>query len=391
MARSGYTVVDVDAHYLEPVDDLTDFMQDPWKTIIESSGSSAFIPKNVGDRSMGGRIVRDALPSYFASKVIGAGRMGPEDVKTIHRRIGLSASIMVANWVLGLAETSQREAGIAYYNAYIDYMLERVTDPDRGIYTMPILSWQEPQESAALLERVGDHPAVVGACFSTSSANPPLGDEIYNPVYEVAERKGLPVVFHGATGGTLRSRGSYAEGVQRMIEAHLLGFSITNLIQITSVMLRGVPERFPGLKFVFMESGLFWVPMAMYRMDEYFLKRRSEAPLLKALPSEYIRDRFYFGTQPLESPKNPKHLQAVMEMIGYDNILFASDYPHFDYDEPSAISGLPFLTSEQKRAILGENAIRVFDLAAPAQPAWLRADEDPELAAQVDAGVLREE
>ena len=162
-----------------------------------------------------------------------------------------------------------------------------------------------------------------------------------------------------------------------MIEAHCLGFSISNLTQLTSVMLRGTPERFPKLKFVFMEAGLFWVPMAMYRMDEYFLKRRSEAPLLRALPSEYIKDRFYFGTQPLESPKDPSHLQAVMEMIGYEHILFASDYPHFDFDHPSAIVKLPFLKPGQKAAVLGGNAIRVFNLDRHGRPAWMRTPEAP--------------
>jgi predicted TIM-barrel fold metal-dependent hydrolase len=42
--------------------------------------------------------------------------------------------------------------------------------------------------------------------------------------------------------------------------------------------------------------------------------------------------------------------------------LFASDWPHFDFDLPSAIYDLPFLSEQAKRNILGLNAARIFGL-----------------------------
>src|SRR6201995_3717135 len=106
---------------------------------------------------------------------------------------------------------------------------------------------------------------------------------------------------------------------------------VSNQIQLTSLILQGVPERFPSLKFVFQESGLFWVPMMQFRLDKYFLKRRSEAPLLQRLPSEYIRECCYFGTQPIEAPKDQRYLESVFDAAnGQEHFLFCSDYPHFD-------------------------------------------------------------
>ena len=116
---------------------------------------------------------------------------------------------------------------------------------------------------------------------------------------------------------------------------------------------------------------MFWVPMMQYRLDEYFLKRRSEAPLLRGLPSEYIRDRFYFGTQPIEAPKNQKHLEMVFDAAnGYEHFLFTSDYPHFDYDDPSAILRLRFLDREQKMAILAGNTLNVLKLRKAGPQPW---------------------
>jgi predicted TIM-barrel fold metal-dependent hydrolase len=178
------------------------------------------------------------------------------------------------------------------------------------------------------------------------------------------------MVFHGAPGLNHIEGADYAQ-FQRLIESHSLGFLVSNEIQLTSLILQGVPERFPQLKFVFQESGLMWVPMMQYRLDQYFLKRRSEAPLLQGLPSEYIRDRFYFGTQPIEAPKDQSHLEMAFDAAnGREHFLFASDYPHFDYDDPSAILRLRFLDRDEKRAILAGNAMNVFKLRKAGPQPW---------------------
>jgi predicted TIM-barrel fold metal-dependent hydrolase len=89
--------------------------------------------------------------------------------------------------------------------------------------------------------------------------------------------------------------------------------------------------------------------------------RTCEAPLLKRLPSEYMRDMFY-TSQPMEKT-NLKLLQATMEAFNADTqLLYASDWPHWDFDAPSSITTLPFLNEQAKRNILGLNAARVFNL-----------------------------
>ena len=72
---------------------------------------------------------------------------------------------------------------------------------------------------------------------------------------------------------------------------------------------------------------------------------------------------FYFGTQPLDEPKSTDYFQsAIEELGGASQLLYASDYPHWDYDPPSAIKSIPFLTDEEKELILGKNAKRVFGI-----------------------------
>ena len=99
----------------------------------------------------------------------------------------------------------------------------------------------------------------------------------------------------------------------------------------------------------------------MQRLDHEYLMRTSEAPLLKRLPSEYMRE-MYYTSQPLEK-SDLKLLEATMKAFNAETqLLYASDWPHWDFDPPSAITTLPFLSDQAKRNILGLNAARLFNL-----------------------------
>jgi predicted TIM-barrel fold metal-dependent hydrolase len=102
----------------------------------------------------------------------------------------------------------------------------------------------------------------------------------------------------------------------------------------------------------------------MQRLDSEYMMRTSEAPLLKRRPSEYITD-MYFSSQPLERD-HPKLLEATFEAIhAEDQVLWCSDWPHWDFNAPSVIWDLPFLDERAKRKILGENAAKIFNLPNP--------------------------
>ena len=72
----------------------------------------------------------------------------------------------------------------------------------------------------------------------------------------------------------------------------------------------------------------------------------------------------WFATQPIEEPDDPKDLVATIEQIGGpERILFASDWPHHDFDHPKKVYDIP-VSAEVKRKIMGENALRFFQIDA---------------------------
>ena len=123
-----------------------------------------------------------------------------------------------------------------------------------------------------------------------------------------------------------------------------------------------MPEKFPKLKVIWIESGLSWVVFLMHRLDNEYKMRSSECPMLKMLPSEYMK-QMYYATQPMEVPDNMEELEATFDMLNASTqLVYTSDYPHQDMDLPSVIWDLPFLDETAKRNILGENARKLFNL-----------------------------
>ena len=170
----------------------------------------------------------------------------------------------------------------------------------------------------------------------------------------------MPLSFHGgpywgASEGFLRQ-------VNRFLSAHALSFPLSNMVHLANWVMNGLPEKFPKLKVIWIESGVAWMAFMTQRFDNEYLMRSSEAPALKRLPSEYMK-AMYYTTQPMEMVENRKALELTFEMIKAETqLLYSSDYPHWDMDLPSTIYDLPFLSEQAKRNILGGNALRLFNL-----------------------------
>ncbi|TMC06608.1 MAG: amidohydrolase, partial [Chloroflexi bacterium] len=229
------------------------------------------------------------------------------------------------------------------------------------IRTMAYLPLSNPDASVEFIEEFADAPGVLGFMV-TAVRYQPIHENRFMKVFAALNERSLPLAFHSGPNWSDRP----FEQLNRFLSAHALGFPFYAMLQLTNVVVNGLPERFPNVRFVFMEAGQAWVPFLIARLDGEYRMRSSEAPLLRRLPSAYIRDMF-FTTQPFEQLDNADHMRAVFETMAADTqLLYSSDYPHQDFDLPTLIWDLPFLSEQAKRNILGGNAMRLFGLPAPA-------------------------
>ncbi len=179
-----------------------------------------------------------------------------------------------------------------------------------------------------------------------------LGTPRYRPIFEAAVRAGLPVALHafGYSGHPITSSGYPSFYIEEMT-----GHAQCAQSQVASMVIEGVFEALPTLRVVMVEAGFAWLPSLAWRLDRTWARLRSETPHLSRPPSEYIRDHIWLTTQPMEEPEPREHLQDVIEWIGWDRLLFATDYPHWDFDDPS--QALPLrITAEQRHAFFIGNA-----------------------------------
>jgi predicted TIM-barrel fold metal-dependent hydrolase len=191
-----------------------------------------------------------------------------------------------------------------------------------------------------------------------SRTNELLGKRRYWPIYEAAVEAGLPVGIHvfGTSGRPASNTGWPSFYIEDMTE-----HASCCQAQVVSLILEGVFERYPDLKIVMIEAGFAWMPPLGWRMDKHWKTLKSEVPHLKRAPSEYLREHFWVSTQPMEEAEEPDHLMETMGWVGFDHIMFASDYPHWDFDDP-LLALPPALDQERRSNILSENARALYRL-----------------------------
>jgi hypothetical protein len=356
-----FLIVDVDAHHYETDSfaRICDYIEDPVmrdQARYQGFGGQGITSSAGGYQGLTGRITRN-----HGRRTEKAPATPHRDVTLTKRwmdAIGVDITCIFPTPMLFLGTTPRKDVEVALARAYNAWLCDEVLAAEPRIKSTLYLPFQDPDACYKMIEDFGDKKGVIG--FTVVSPHyKAVYDNAFVPVWRALEERNLTLVFHG----------SYAWGEDRSISlcnkfiaVHALGFVWFNAIHLTNWLVNGMPERFPKLKVCWIESGLAWIPFLMQRLDNEWMMRSSEVPLLKRKPSDYMREMFY-STQPMEMVNNREALELTFKMINAETqLMYASDYPHWDMDLPSTIYDLPFLSEQGKRNILGLNAKRVFNL-----------------------------
>lgn len=127
--------------------------------------------------------------------------------------------------------------------------------------------------------------------------------------------------------------------------------------QLVSLIVEGAFDRFPTLRVAMIEGGFTWIPSLMWRFDKEWKGLRREVPWVRRPPSDYIRERVRFTTQPLDAPPTVEQFMHILDQIGSDDMLmFSTDYPHWRFDAPGEAFPLDGLPESTARKVMAENA-----------------------------------
>jgi uncharacterized protein len=355
-AKSKYAIVDCDIHPRATIENLRPYLSNHWQHYVQTYGMRSrhgFVKGYPYPKPTPLASRRDSWPPT-GGPPMSDFNFAREQYLDFY---GISCGIMNPLTPSGQGDQNS-ELSAALTFAVNEWQIEDWVRRDPRLKASVVVPYEDAQASVKEIKRrAGDKNfAHVLLLSRTSEA---LGHRRYWPIYQAAVEAGLPIGVHvfGYSGWAMTGTGWPSFYLEEGIEN-----AATSQTLVTSLVMEGVFEEFRELKVVLIETGFGWVPSLGWRLDKHWNRMRDEVPHLKRPPSEYIREHFWVSTQPMEETEKPDQLLDVMKWIGFDRLLFASDYPHWDFDDPF-LALPPALSEAQRRAIYSDNARAVYGLA----------------------------
>ncbi len=347
-------ILDADVHINDTPGELAPYCDMPWRLSLEDLAKSSYPYL----------LVPGFAPNFKPDPPIPGGQPTRSVNNAAEMRRGLTeldidVGILFPDHMLLFAGLSHIEYATALSHAYNRWLVEKWLQEDSGLFGVLLACPQNPEDSATEIAKYARNDRIVGVYLPTAGVNPLWGHRKYDAIFAAAEAADLPVCLHSVT-VVSPVFPAQLEQFENHFARQVLSHSFAMMANLTSIIHTGVPARYPKLKIVFTEAGIAWVPYMMWRLDKYHQEYRRLVPILERRPSDYMREQMWFATQPIEEPDDPQHLIQTIGQIGEDRVIFASDWPHHDFDHPRGILKLP-MGADLKRKIMGENALQAFD------------------------------
>jgi predicted TIM-barrel fold metal-dependent hydrolase len=291
-----------------------------------------------------------------------------EELDEIHVDIG----VLFPDHFLKIPVIAQIDYAAALARAYNAWLLDKWCDVEKGLLGCILACPQDPEDAACEIRKYAKEPGMVGVFLPCAGLERLWGHRQYDPIYEAAQEADLPVLLHSVT--VIHPVFPFnTHGFETEFGRHICSHTFSMMANLVHMITTGVPVRYPNLRVAVTEAGISWVPFLMHKMDKEYVERRREVPFLEDKPSTYLK-KMYFATQPVEEPENLGDLVTMMNLYdGEDNTIFASDWPHHDFDHPAKVHQVPF-SNEVRRKVFGENALRLFNIDANGKRLNLQGD-----------------
>jgi predicted TIM-barrel fold metal-dependent hydrolase len=251
--------------------------------------------------------------------------------------------------------TQSGELALAVARAVNDWVADEWLTADKRLYGAISVPIEDGVYAAEEIHRAAENPRFVKVLL-TGQTREPLGDRKYWPIYEAAVAHDLAIGIHiGGFSGSQTGAGwsSY------FVEFHA-NFTMSLAGQMISLTCSGVFDRFPSLQVLLEEGGLGWIPNVLWRLDRTWQDMPEGIPGL-IRPSHIVREHFWIATQPLDEPEKTEYLVELLDQVDMDDhIVFSTDYPHHDHDDPSRVLPASLIGAERRTKILSTNADNLF-------------------------------
>jgi predicted TIM-barrel fold metal-dependent hydrolase len=348
-------VVDLDVHVNDTPADLAPFCELPWRKSLEALEK---VPQRYLD-------IPGFAPNFTPWAILPTIERrttvtSPTQLREDLDLLGVDVPVLFPDSMLLHALIKPPAYAVALARAYNRWLVETWLSGGHGFVGAVLAANQDPVDAAAEIRRWAGHRGVACVYLPTCAVDPLYGARWYDPMFDAAQECGLPVVLHSVTA----INPVFPFNLQRfdtLFSAHVISHTVAMVANAMSMLETGVQVRFPKLQIAFTEGGIAWVPWLGMRLDKEYSERRRDVPLLTERPSHYLQ-RMFFATQPIEEPEHLADMATLMGLFnGENNVVFASDWPHHDFDHPDKVLQIP-LSDEAKAKVMGLNAARLLGI-----------------------------
>ena len=278
--------------------------------------------------------------------------------KHLFEDMGVSYGVLNGSGILGVSQMLEIEYPHHLAYAYNKWLIDAWLDKEPRFYGSMHIAIQNPDAAVEMIREIGAHPKIVQVLLPVIIPLE-ISHPAYRPVLKAIAEMGLTLAFHiwqpAVSTGNMTAMGN-----PNLYYSYRSQIASSNVTQMHSLILDGVFEEIPELKCVFVEGGYSWLVYFKNRLKQLYPSLRAEVPWLTHDPSYYIENNCRFTCQPVEE-LNPIYRDAILKDISaQDILLYSSDYPHWDADNPS--HAMKHLPAEFHENIMGKNALKLYGI-----------------------------
>jgi predicted TIM-barrel fold metal-dependent hydrolase len=309
---------------------------------------------------------------YLKQNRLATGNPSPEDWLQFLDDTGISWTVLYPTAGLAVGRIVAEDWAVIACKAYNNWLYENFVNKSPKLKGVGLIPFQNMEAAIAELYRAVKELGLLGGMLPSNgeAIQGHLGNKIYWPLYEAAEKLGCCLAVHV---GCLHHMG--LDSFSTYYPAHALGHPFSLMIQAAGMLAHGVFDRFPKLRVAFLEGGTTWVPFFLDRLDRSYHAGHVQLDLEGNLlggpqPGEKASD--YFKRQLREGrifvgfDCDDDGLGTAVKKGGREPFLFGSDFPHEVFDakkcrhEIDELLERDDLAQADKEAALGANALRFY-------------------------------
>jgi predicted TIM-barrel fold metal-dependent hydrolase len=309
---------------------------------------------------------------YLKQNRRATGNPSPDDWNQFLDKTGISWTVLYPTAGLAVGRIMAPDWAVVACRAYNTWLHEKFLNKNSRLKGLALIPFQDVDKAIIELRRAVKELGMLGGMLPSNgeAIQGHLGNKIYWPLYEEAEKLGCALAVHV---GCLHNMG--LDAFSTYYPAHALGHPFSLMIQAAGMLAHGVFDRFPKLRVAFLEGGATWVPFMMDRLDRSYhgghVQLNLEGDMIGG-PKQGEKASDYFKTQLRESrifvgfDCDDDGLGTAVAKGGRRSFLFGSDFPHEVFDaakcrhEIDELLQREDLTQEDKEAVLGQNALRFY-------------------------------